>query len=112
MASYSAYLGRRVEVHYRAGDIFLPATGILAADSGKSIFLEEHSVQRGREKHFRWEIPYAYILKIEEKPVQPEPASSSALRANPGKAAGQVPAADAKSGSGPLLPLRNRTEQA
>ncbi len=42
MARYSAFLGRRVEVQYRAGDILLPASGTFVADSGRSIFLEEH----------------------------------------------------------------------
>jgi hypothetical protein len=58
MARYSAFLGRRVEVQYRAGDILLPASGTFVADSGRSIFLEQHFEQRGTEKHFRWEIPY------------------------------------------------------
>src|SRR5882762_11878615 len=33
MARYSAFLGRRVEVQYRAGDILLPASGTFVADS-------------------------------------------------------------------------------
>jgi hypothetical protein len=68
VARYSQFLGRRVEVHYRAGDILLPATGTFVADSGRSIFLEEHFQQRGQEKHFRWEIPYQFIVRLEEKP--------------------------------------------
>ena len=68
MARYSAFLGRRVEVQYRAGDILLPASGTFVADSGRSIFLEQHFEQRGSEKHFRWEIPYQYIVRLEEKP--------------------------------------------
>src|SRR5260221_1891026 len=67
MVRYSAFLGRRVEVHYRAGDILLPASGIFVADSGRSIFLEQSFVQRGRQKHFRWEIPYQYIVRLQEK---------------------------------------------
>ena len=68
MARYSAYLGRRVEVHYRAGDILLPASGTFVADSGRSIFLEQHMVQHGQQKHFRWEIPYQYIVNVHEAP--------------------------------------------
>jgi hypothetical protein len=68
MARYSAFLGRRVEVQYRAGDILLPASGIFVADSGRSIFLEQNFEQRGQHKHFRWEIPYQYLVRIEEKP--------------------------------------------
>src|SRR5260221_6060304 len=67
MVRYSAFLGRRVEVHYRAGDILLPASGIFVADSGRSIFLEQSFVQRGQQKHFRWEIPYQYIVRLQEK---------------------------------------------
>jgi hypothetical protein len=66
MCRYHELLGRRVEVQYRAGDVILPATGWLAADSGKSIFLEEKLVQRGQVKTFRWEIPYACILSLDE----------------------------------------------
>ncbi len=66
MASYSQFLGRRVTVQYRVGDILLPASGLFAADSGRSIFLEQHIEQRGKRSYFRWEIPYQYIHRIEE----------------------------------------------
>jgi hypothetical protein len=66
MARYSAFLGRRVEVHYRAGDILLPASGTFVADSGRSIFLEQHLTQHGQQRNFRWEIPYQYIVRLEE----------------------------------------------
>jgi hypothetical protein len=68
MARYSAFLGRRVVVQYRAGDILLPASGTFVADSGRSIFLEQNFEQRGQHKHFRWEIPYQCLVRIEEKP--------------------------------------------
>ena len=67
MARYSVFLGRRVEVQYRAGDILLPASGIFVADSGRSIFLEQNFEQRGQHKHFRWEIPYQCLVRIIEK---------------------------------------------
>jgi hypothetical protein len=69
MARYSALLGRRVEVHYQAGEVLLPVTGTLAADSGKSIFLEELFHQQQQVKTFRWEIPYRSILHLEESPA-------------------------------------------
>jgi hypothetical protein len=72
MARYSALLGRRIEVTYRAGDIVLPATGNLAADSGKSIFLEESYQQKGNVKTFRWEIPYPCIVQLNECPEGPK----------------------------------------
>ena len=72
MARYSGILGRRIVVTYRAGDIILPATGNLAADSGKSIFLEESYQQKGKVKTFRWEIPYPCIVQLNECPEGPK----------------------------------------
>ena len=66
MARYSAFLGRAVEVQYRAGDICLPASGTFVRDSGRSIFLEQHYEQLGQLKNFRWEIPYQCIVRLEE----------------------------------------------
>jgi hypothetical protein len=83
MASYSQFLGRRVTVQYRVGDILLPASGLFAADSGRSIFLEQHIEQRGKRSYFRWEIPYQYIHRIEEA-TEPEenPAPDADLPAH------------------------------
>jgi hypothetical protein len=81
MARYSAFLGRKVEVQYRAGDILLPASGTFVADSGRSIFLEQIFEQRGSQKHFRWEIPYQYIVRLEEKK---EPSTDEASASSPG----------------------------
>jgi hypothetical protein len=77
VARYSAFLGQRVEVHYRAGELILPATGTLVADSGRSIFLEEKSVQRGTVKTFRWEIPYQCIGRLEGSPASTDSADAS-----------------------------------
>ena len=68
MAQYSALVGKRVEVQYRAGDVYLPATAVLVADSAKSIFLEERLVRKGVVHAFRWEIPYPSIVRIRELP--------------------------------------------
>ena len=84
MARYSSFLGRRVEVHYRAGDIVLPASGIFVADSGRSIFLEQSFIQRGQQKHFRWEIPYQYIVRLDEKSEEKADEESDPVK---GKAA-------------------------
>jgi len=70
MARYSALLGRRVEVHYRSGDVVLPVTGTLAADSGRSIFLQEIFQCAGQVQSFRWEIFYRSILSLVESPSQ------------------------------------------
>ncbi len=76
MARYSDLLGRRIQVTYRAGDIILPATGNMAADSGKSIFLEESYKQQGNMKTFRWEIPYPCIVHLNECAEIPNPSAS------------------------------------
>ena len=72
MASFAQFLGRKVTVQYRVGDALLPASGTFAADSGRSIFLEQHVEQRGKRSYFRWEIPYQYIHRIEEAGQIPE----------------------------------------
>lgn len=125
MARYSAFLGRRVEVQYRAGEILLPASGTFVADSGRSIFLEQHFEQRGQHKHFRWEIPYQYLVRIEEKPDAGASAKGGSTSAAPKAAATETPvaaepgheprsaAAAASAGGAPsLLPLPQRPKTA
>lgn len=89
MALYSKLFGERVEVEYRAGDVLLSAIGKLAADSGKSIFLEEHSEQNGQAKTFRWEIPYPCILSV-ERSYAPEPSAAQRTAENERAAAEQT----------------------
>jgi len=121
MARYSALLGRSVEVQYRAGDICLPAAGTLVADSGRSIFLEQHFEQHGQQKNFRWEVPYAYLVRIEERLAAEEVAVLSNAGSNaqagpdPGAASQDGPyatAARASGGGGALLPVPNRPKTA
>jgi hypothetical protein len=83
MARYSAFLGRAVEVQYRAGDICLPACGTFVGDSGRSIFLEQHYDQHGQQKNFRWEIPYQYIVRLGEAESVPAALVASELRPAP-----------------------------
>jgi hypothetical protein len=124
MARYSAFLGRRVEVQYRAGEILLPASGTFVADSGRSIFLEQNFEQRGQHKHFRWEIPYQYLVRIEEKPDSGTSAKGGSVSA-PAKAAPEAPvavelanepksaaAAASAGGASALLPLSHRPKTA
>jgi hypothetical protein len=105
MARYSSFLGRRVEVHYRASDTLLPASGIFVADSGRSIFLEQIFEQRGQHRHFRWEIPYQYLVKIGIS-RDAEQENGLGQRAVVGKAEGegraQEPAAMASGSEGKL----------
>lgn len=118
MARYSGLLGRRVEVHYRAGDIVLPASGILVADSGRSIFLEQSLVQRGQTRHFRWEIPYQYMVRLEEKLEGEESGHAGATAhegsrpANDARRAAPAAAATGSAGISPMLPLPNRPKTA
>jgi hypothetical protein len=124
MARYSAFLGRRVEVQYRAGDILLPASGTFVADSGRSIFLEQNFEQRGQHKHFRWEIPYQCLVRIEEKPDSDATVNASPVAAKRGSVAEVPTAADtneeprsaaaaaAAGGSPGLLPISQRPKTA
>jgi hypothetical protein len=66
MARYSALVGKRVEVHYRAGDLQLSTVGTLESDTGKAIFVQEHFSSGGKEKTMRVEIPYAYVIRVVE----------------------------------------------
>jgi hypothetical protein len=126
MARYSAFLGRSVEVQYRAGDILLPASGTFVADSGRSIFLEQTVEQRGQHKHFRWEIPYQYLVRIEEKlPAEasvglntntlpsaaPGPAASPSETSQTRSEASPAAASAAASQKG-MLPLPHRPKPA
>jgi sporulation protein YlmC with PRC-barrel domain len=77
MLRYSSLVGKRVQAHYRAGDIHLSAVGTLVSDSGKSVFLEERFSQGGKDKTMRVEIPYAYVISIgEARSEQPGPVFS------------------------------------
>jgi hypothetical protein len=117
MARYSAFLGRCVEVQYRAGDILLPASGTFVADSGRSIFLEQNFEQRGQHKHFRWEIPYQYLVRIEEKPdsgatinapstpATSAPAPETPVTAKTGEEPRSAAAAASAGGAPGILPL-------
>ncbi len=114
MASFAHFLGRKVTVQYRVGDVLLPASGTFAADSGRSIFLEQHVEQRGKRSYFRWEIPYQYIHRIEEAEDVPEPpAAPKAAPAEPENS--QASAASAGLGLSPTaasllsLPQRPKT---
>ena len=79
--SYAAFLGSRVEVHYRASDLQLTAVGELVSDSRKSLVLEERFQQNGKDKVLRVEIPYQYIIRVmkadKAAPPRPRPFLSS-----------------------------------
>lgn len=66
MSRYGFLIGKRVEAHYRTGEIHLSAVGTLVSDSGKSVFIEERYDGSGKSKLIRVEIPYEYILRIAE----------------------------------------------
>lgn len=66
MQRFSSFVGRHVEVSYRAGDIHLTSAGVLVEDSGESVSIEERFSQGGKEKVMRVEIPYSRIIHIVE----------------------------------------------
>jgi hypothetical protein len=68
---YESFLGKRVEARYRAAHIYHSASGVLAADDGSSIFIEDDLMQGGKQKMIRIEIPYQYILSVVELPPKP-----------------------------------------
>ncbi|MGA7839811.1 MAG: hypothetical protein WBS17_18740 [Candidatus Acidiferrales bacterium] len=77
MARYTAFVGKRVEAHYRAGDLQLSTIGTLASDTGKAIFVQERFSSGGKEKTMRVEIPYAYVIRVVE--VREEPSQPRAV---------------------------------
>ena len=124
MARFSAFLGRSVEVQYRVGDILLPASGIFVADSGRSIFLEQNFEQRGQHKHFRWEIPYQYLVRIQERPDSgatinpvsaagpPAPAPEAPANSKSSDESCSAAAAASAGGAPGILPLSHRPKTA
>jgi hypothetical protein len=66
MARYNELVGKRVEAHYRAGDLLLSTIGTLASDTGKAIFVQERFSSGGKEKTMRVEIPYSYVIRVVE----------------------------------------------
>jgi hypothetical protein len=115
MARYSAFLGSFVDVQYRAGDICLPASGTFVADSGRSIFLEQHYEQHGQRKNFRWEIPYQCIVRLEESETFRAVASGRPAQQDESSAVSerelQASAAHASAGAS-LLATSQRTKTA
>jgi hypothetical protein len=97
MARYSVFLGLQVDVQYRAGDILLPASGTFVGDTGRSIFLEQNLEQRGQHRHFRWEIPYQYIVRLAEKP---EPVANTAPQRSSGSEPSAAPTAESADSNG------------
>lgn len=79
MERYSNLVGKRVEAHYRVGDIELSVAGKLASDSGKALFIEERNSQDGRQRTMRMEIPYEFIVRVLEQfePAQTNSAAST-----------------------------------
>lgn len=76
MGRYSNLADKRVEAHYRAGDIQLSVIGTLVSDSGESIFVEERFFQNGKQKTMRVEIPYEFIIRISALVETADPASA------------------------------------
>jgi hypothetical protein len=59
---------------YRAHTTDVSVVGSLVADSGVSIFVEQHFDQNGRGKTFRLKIPYYCVVRLSEIKFDPCPA--------------------------------------
>ncbi|MGH9698921.1 MAG: hypothetical protein ACRD5R_01335 [Candidatus Acidiferrales bacterium] len=64
MERFASFMGKRVQVHYRAADMNLSAVGNLVSDNGKSLFLEEKFSQSGRNKTMRVVIPHECVIRL------------------------------------------------
>jgi hypothetical protein len=108
VARYAKFLGSRVTVRYRVGEMLLSASGTFSADSGRSIFLEQHVEQRGTRKYFRWEIPYPYIHRIEETTSDDsQPSAPEALEVEKAPRAAAAAAGESGQATGSFSPLLN-----
>ena len=119
MAEYSQFLGCRVTVRYRVGEMLLSASGVFSADSGRSIFLEQHLEQRGVRKYFRWEIPYPYIYRIEAHGTLEYVGEGNQESSNEAETSGSVmnraataAAADSADRTGSVIPFPGRPKTA
>ncbi len=65
-ARYAALIAKSVDIIYRDGDVRLRASGVLVADSGKAIFIEEEFASAKDVRTVRWEIPYPHLYRVEE----------------------------------------------
>lgn len=75
MRRYSSLVGKRVEAHYRAGDMHLSTQGTLVAETEKAVCLEERFTHNGKEKTIRIEIPHEYLIRLSESHPQPDLSS-------------------------------------
>jgi len=108
VARYAQFLGVKVTVRYRVGEMLLSANGTFSADSGRSIFLEQHLEQRGTRKYFRREIPYPYIYRIEAAPQEEsKEAAAKEPRVESAPRAAAAAAGETDKGSGSFSSLLN-----
>jgi hypothetical protein len=98
--------------------MLLCASGTFSADSGRSIFLEQHLDQRGTRKYFRWEIPYPYIYRIAAE-IPAEEAEKSEMSSGDEESHGEslrksaaAGAGDASSGGSSVIPFPQRPKTA
>jgi len=79
MERYSSFVGKRVEAHYRSADIHMFAVGVIVADNGTAVYLEDRFASGGTEKMMRLELPYTHIVRLVELGLS-DPALVSTLR--------------------------------
>jgi hypothetical protein len=71
MSRYVSFMGKRVEAQYRVANIHQKSVGMLVADTGRCIVIEEHLLLGERKKTMRVEIPYEYAIRLAETPRNP-----------------------------------------
>ena len=72
----SSLLGRRVEVLYSFGSIELFADGLLLDYTDEAILLEQQADQYGPIPAFQVKIPYAWIIRLNERDSQTDPGQT------------------------------------
>jgi hypothetical protein len=68
MSRYVSFVGKRVEAQYRVANIHQKSVGMLVADTGRCIVIEEHLLLGERKKTMRVEIPYEYVIRLADTP--------------------------------------------
>jgi len=66
MSRYKSFVGKRVEAQYRVAEIHQTSVGVVTADTGRSVIIQETLSQGERKKTMRIEIPYEYVIRLVE----------------------------------------------
>ena len=80
MHRYTSLLGRRVELVYRFCSMELFARGILLGHTDESVWIEQQADQYGPVESIQLHIPYASIIRLNERPPDRARAANEAGR--------------------------------